>query len=268
MEIVLCGRNVEVPQHFREHTTEKLSRVERYDHKIVRMVVELSHEPNPRQAKSCQRVEITGRGRGPVVRGEACASDFYCALDQAVARLEARLRRSHDRRVNHVRRAAAIRMHSARAGSGAELAAVGTSVLARPENDLGTALEPDALVDAPIDPPTDLRPAGGAALRMPRPRAASDDVPAVTDPAIGDPSDDLPEDPTAWDPPDADDDNPVPGRIARRKEHHAIPMNVDDALSQMELVGHDFFLFADAATGRPSVVYRRHGYDYGVIALA
>ena len=56
--------------------------------------------------------------------------------------------------------------------------------------------------------------------------------------------------------------------MVRTKEHHAVPMSVDDALSQMELVGHDFFLFADAATGRPSVVYRRHGYDYGVIALA
>ena len=44
-------------------------------------------------------------------------------------------------------------------------------------------------------------------------------------------------------------------------------MTVDDALSHMELVGHDFFLFADKATGRPSVVYRRRGYDYGVISL-
>jgi hypothetical protein len=44
-------------------------------------------------------------------------------------------------------------------------------------------------------------------------------------------------------------------------------MTVDDALSQMELVGHDFFLFSDKESGRPSVVYRRHGYDYGVIHL-
>ena len=105
LETVLCGRNVEVPQHFREHVADKLSRLERYDHKIVRMEVQLSHEPNPRQAKNCQRVEITGRGRGPVVRGEGCSADFYCALDQAVARLEARLRRAHDRRrVSHGRR--------------------------------------------------------------------------------------------------------------------------------------------------------------------
>lgn len=58
-----------------------------------------------------------------------------------------------------------------------------------------------------------------------------------------------------------------PGQIVRRKEHPATPMSVDDALSEMELVGHDFFLFIDEETSRPSVVYRRHAYDYGLIAL-
>jgi hypothetical protein len=45
-------------------------------------------------------------------------------------------------------------------------------------------------------------------------------------------------------------------------------MTLDEALFQMELVGHDFFLFPDAVSGLPSVVYRRKGYDYGVIRLA
>jgi hypothetical protein len=45
-------------------------------------------------------------------------------------------------------------------------------------------------------------------------------------------------------------------------------MTVDDALFQMELVGHDFYLFNDKETGSPSVVYRRRAYDYGVISLA
>jgi hypothetical protein len=44
-------------------------------------------------------------------------------------------------------------------------------------------------------------------------------------------------------------------------------MSLDQALFEMELVGHDFFLFADADSGRASVVYRRKGYDYGVIRL-
>jgi len=68
--------------------------------------------------------------------------------------------------------------------------------------------------------------------------------------------------------PPADDTDPVPGRVVRRKVHTANPMSVDDALSRMELVGHDFYLFADADSGEPSVVYRRKGYDYGVIRLA
>jgi ribosomal subunit interface protein len=59
-----------------------------------------------------------------------------------------------------------------------------------------------------------------------------------------------------------------PGRIVRVKEHPAKPMGVDDALYEMELVGHDFFLFHDKETDRPTVVYRRHAYDYGVIRLA
>jgi len=58
-----------------------------------------------------------------------------------------------------------------------------------------------------------------------------------------------------------------PGRIVREKEHPAKPMTVDQALFEMELVGHDFYLFADADRGTPSVVYRRKGYDYGVIRL-
>src|SRR5258705_469665 len=59
-----------------------------------------------------------------------------------------------------------------------------------------------------------------------------------------------------------------PWHIVREKEHKAEPMTVDDALFQMELVGHDFYLFLDKESGKPSVVYRRHAYDYGVIALA
>lgn len=59
----------------------------------------------------------------------------------------------------------------------------------------------------------------------------------------------------------------LPGRIVRSKEHPATPMSVDDALSEMELVGHDFYLFIDEGTSRPSVVYRRRAFDYGLIAL-
>lgn len=55
--------------------------------------------------------------------------------------------------------------------------------------------------------------------------------------------------------------------VVREKTHAAAPMTLDQALYEMELVGHDFFLFHDAASGTPSVVYRRRGYDYGVLHL-
>lgn len=59
----------------------------------------------------------------------------------------------------------------------------------------------------------------------------------------------------------------LPGRIVREKEHTSEPMSVDQALYEMELVGHDFYLYFDSDAGKPSVVYRRKGFDYGVIRL-
>jgi ribosomal subunit interface protein len=55
--------------------------------------------------------------------------------------------------------------------------------------------------------------------------------------------------------------------VIRRKQFPAEALTVEDAVDRMELVGHDFFLFIDVATGEPSVVYRRVGWSYGVIAL-
>src|ERR1044072_627468 len=97
-EVVVKGRNVEFPDHFRTYVSEKLARLERLDRTIYLFDVELDHERNRRQRKNCQHVEITARGRGPVVRGEACADSFYAALESAVCKLETRLRRSKDRR--------------------------------------------------------------------------------------------------------------------------------------------------------------------------
>lgn len=227
MEIVICGRNVEVPEHFRDHTTEKLTRLGRYDHKIIRLSVELSHEPNPRQAKTCQSIEITGRGKGPVVRAVACAGDFYSALDVALGRLEERMRRQHDRRLHKAGR------RRVTVGAGAPGDGLPTSGSELDEV-LPEALREGDDHDHRAVPGSDAVPAAREALDDRFGRAVEGDG---------------------------------PGRIARVKEHEAVPMTVDDALSRMELVGHDFFLFSDEASGRPSVVYRRHGYDYGVIHL-
>ena len=201
MDIVVKGRNVEVPDHYREHVADKLSKVERYDQKLIRADVELFHERNPRQSDTCQRVEITVKTRGPVVRAEACAKDFYAALDFAISKLDGRLRRSADRRRVHRGRHAPVSVAAATAGLPTDLS------LAQPaeESSVATAL--------------------------------------------------------------AEHDGDQPWRIVREKEHPADPMTVDDALFQMELVGHDFYLFLDKESGRPSVVYRRRGYDYGILSL-
>lgn len=55
--------------------------------------------------------------------------------------------------------------------------------------------------------------------------------------------------------------------VIRKKVFPATRMSTEDAVDHMELVGHDFFLFIERETGRPSVVYRRKGWDYGVIGL-
>ncbi len=238
MDIVVKGRNVEVPDHYRQHVAEKLHKVERYDGKIIRVDVELSHEKNPRQSGSCQRVEITCVSRGPVVRAEACSGDFYSALDLAITKLDSRLRRFADRRRVHRGRRAPVSV--AAATSGLEVAS-------------------EDLVSATI-----------AAQSAAAERAA-------TSSAAGNGGSPDGRATTGYRPYDEDDagllDQPYdeadqPWHIVRLKEHATEPMTVDDALFQMEMVGHDFFLFMDKESGRPSVVYRRRAYDYGVIALA
>jgi hypothetical protein len=67
--------------------------------------------------------------------------------------------------------------------------------------------------------------------------------------------------------PDDNEPDDVGPLLVREKVHAAEAMTLDQALFEMELVGHDFFLFVDAEKGSPSVVYRRRGYDYGVIRL-
>lgn len=62
----------------------------------------------------------------------------------------------------------------------------------------------------------------------------------------------------------ADGDSPI---NVREKIHASVPMSLDQALYEMELVGHDFYLFHDKDTDQPSVVYRRRRWDYGVIHL-
>lgn len=66
---------------------------------------------------------------------------------------------------------------------------------------------------------------------------------------------------------DGEDEEAYTPVVIRTKEFDAEWMTVEEAVDRMELVGHDFFLFINAATDHPSVVYRRKGWDYGVISL-
>ena len=77
MDIVVKGRKTEVPERFRKHVAEKLKleKIQKLDGKVISLDVEVSKEPNPRQADRCQRVEITCHSKGPVIRAEACAAD-------------------------------------------------------------------------------------------------------------------------------------------------------------------------------------------------
>ncbi len=201
MEVVVTGRHIELSDRFRSHVTEKLSRLEKHDHRIMRVQVEVESERNPRQHDRAIKVELTAFSKGPVIRAEAAAEDKMGALDMALDKMASQMRKAADRR----------RVHRGRppASVGETLAGMET-VAPDAEPDETTVLE-----------------------RKVGPIAVTGDGPLVV----------------------------------REKSHPATAMTLDQALYEMELVGHDFYLFVDKESERPSVVYRRRGYDYGVISL-
>jgi ribosomal subunit interface protein len=207
VDIVVKSRHCEVSDRFRDHVSQKLSRLQKYDHRVIRVDVEVTAERNPRLASRAWRVELTVHSRGPVIRAEAAADDKMSALDGAWDKLEARLRKAADRRRIHRGQRRPMSL-----GQAAAAAANGTSA--------GTAV------------------------------AEEDDSPPGVH-HVG--------------PLEVVGDGPP---VVREKTHETAPMSLDQALYEMELVGHDFFLFVDQDTEQPSVVYRRRGYDYGVIRLA
>ena len=204
MDVVVKSRHCEISDRFREHVREKLSRLEKHDHRVIRVEVEVDKERNPRLHERAVRVQLTAFSKGPVVRAEAAAEDKVAALDLALDRISAQMRRAADRkRVHHGRHTP---VSVAQALSGLD-----------PHSDGGTATLTDAEPEE----------------HQVGPLTVTGEGPLVV----------------------------------REKVHAAAPMTLDQALYEMELVGHDFFLFVDQDNGRPSVVYRRKGYDYGVIAL-
>lgn len=103
-EIAITSRDEETAALYREQVTVRLSHLERYNSGVTRYEVELDHEVNPRQSKTSQRVTIVGGGAIRTLHAEASGIDFRAALDGAVEKLEAQLRRRRDRRrVRHDR---------------------------------------------------------------------------------------------------------------------------------------------------------------------
>src|SRR6478735_9690143 len=200
MDVVVNARHCEVSDRFRSHVEEKLARLEKHDHRIIRVQVEVEKERNPRQHDRAVRVELTALSKGAVIRAEAAAEDKMGALDLAVDKMAAQMRRAADRRRVHHGRHTPVSV-------GEALADTVESVT--PESE-------DTVTERQVGPI------------------------AVTG------------------------DGPL---VVREKTHPASPMTLDQALYEMELVGHDFYLFMDKENDRPAVVYRRRGYDYGVISL-
>lgn len=203
MDVVVTGRHIEISEGFREHVADKLAKLEKHDHRIIRVAVEVAHERNPRQHDRAIRVQLTARSRGPVIRAEAAADDKMAAFEQALDKMAAQMRRAADRR--------------------------------RVQRDRRRVSTAQAFADAPLPEEGALAPAAESSTqeRSVGPIAVMGDGPLVV----------------------------------RAKSHTAAPMTLDQALYEMELVGHDFYLFVDKESEQPSVVYRRKGYDYGVIAL-
>jgi len=231
MEVIVRGRHITVPARFRQHAAAKLAKLGKLDQKAVRIDVEVSEERNPRQSDRRERVELTIRSRGPAIRAEAAADDRYAALDLAFAKLESRLRRAADRR--KVKDTVSVRSPGVLAG-------------AMPEAPPGPGAGPPAAASEQ----------NGYGVARPRP-GETGDAGGRSDPDQAEPESGLVSI-------QMEGDGPL---VLREKVHAASPMTIDQALLQMELVGHDFYLFHDRDCDRFSVVYRRRGYDYGVIRL-
>ena len=191
LEIIIHSHHALLTEKFKNHATEKVARIERFSLPIRRVDVEVSHEPNPRQADRAFHVELTCDGKGPFVRAQASAADQYSALDLAVDRLEEQLRRMHERSKSITHR--------------------------RPNPIMREFLTNESTIEA-VEPDSDL----------------------------------------------LIDNGPLHVQLMHLEFE---TMSIEKAIDQMELLGHYFFVFRNQDTNKPCVLYRKHGYDYGLVQL-
>lgn len=218
MDITITGRKTEIKDTFRDVVEDKKQRIETLAPEGRQCKIVLSGTGNPRMADIAMKVEITVDLNGKMVRAEATGPNDITALDMAVDKLAAILRRLHSRRVDYRRGAR----------STGEISEPVASV-----EDLKKALEEDKAT----------RKEARMASELPSVHSlteTTDDDTVSTE--IGD----------------------VPITI-RRKIHPVEKMTISQALDQLELLGHDFYMFVNSETQRPAIVYRRHGWSYGVL---
>jgi len=283
MEITFKGRHTSVPERFRRHASAKLAKLEKLDHNAIRIDVEVSTERNPRQADHSERVELTIRSRGPAIRAEAAADDRYAALDLAFTKLEGQLRKAAERRKVRrgdltVRSTEVLAAVAAPAGADAQVAE--SAYLADVAIPSIPAPDDAAMLNGtPVGRRAGTRAHGKSSARTGARTGSRTNGQRRPESVVPLPA--LPED-EAVDFGGFSDEAEVEASIygllpmhmvgdgplvVREKFHASEPMTIDQAFLEMELVGHDFFAYHDSQCGRFSVIYRRRGYDYGVIRL-
>jgi len=182
MQVTVKGKNVDVPEQVKDQATRKLSKISRFDDRILTMDVEFSEERNPRVADQ-YRVEVTCTTKAHLIRAEASGADPVSAVDRVVERLERQVKKLKGRR-------RARKQH------------------------------PEPAI---------------AALS-----GALEESPPVLITEDG-------------------------SRIVRFKHVEMKPMTAEEAVTAMDLLGYDFYLFTNVQTDGPAVVYRRRNGDFGLI---
>lgn len=233
MEIVVRHKHGRVPQALRTVADEKVGRVARFLRDVKRIDVEFDDERNPRVAES-DLCEILVHVKGTLLKAHSAAGTPEAALDLAIDKMEHQARKLHERRVT--------RSHPKRSRRPEQFGAAPNGSAGEPTDagfaDAGLA---DTLLDDPV-----------------RDSSAEDSV------SDGSASDGLV----------SGDESSTQGheggavdeaQIVRVKQFMMKPMSPREAALQMDLLGHDFFLFTSSEHGRAAVIYRRRDGDLGLI---
>jgi putative sigma-54 modulation protein len=187
MDIVVRGKNVDVPPRLRKLARDKLSKISRFTHDAGRVEVDFS-ELRSRRVADNQVCDVIVHLKRNFVKAHAAAPEPSVALDLVIDKIEHQVARIKEKRVT--------RSHAGRRSR--------------------------------VAPGVDAGLAGDAAS-------------------------------------DRDDEDRLADRIVKTKRFTMKPMGPEEAALQMELLGHDFFLFTNSENGHAAVIYRRRDGYLGLI---